>query len=239
MPKFQDAAEFAAAIAPVIDAAHVNVHASAHRAVTELAARSGVTPGLLHDLRFTLPLRPLTRASLAVVHRYGAAADRERAVQDHLREGTLAEDADGTLTLTPKGLDHVHGLYALHAAAADRAWAGRDADGLAELVGTVLDLAERLPGGALEFVAPPYEPEGAPPGLLLFNRLAALRYHRADAHAAAWQEAGLTAEEIVALTDGPVRARVEAATNDLAAQPYRRLAERDRERLYDGLLTLI
>ncbi|UBU13509.1 hypothetical protein [Nonomuraea gerenzanensis] len=243
MPKFQDPSEFAAAIAPVIGAAHVTVHASAARAVAALAETSGVTPGLLSDLRFTLPLRPLTRDHLAVIDRYGDAAARERDLQEHLLQRTLAEDGDGTLRPTDKGLEFVHRLYEVHAATAARVWAAHDLPGLAALVARVLDAAERVPGGALELVAPPYEPEGAErrgqAGLLLFNRLAVLRYHRADAHAAAWQAAGLTAAGIVGLPDGPLRAAIEAETNLRAAAPYRTLTVRERETLYDGLLKLV
>ncbi|MFD2356943.1 hypothetical protein ACFSTC_58395 [Nonomuraea ferruginea] len=84
----------------------------------------------------------------------------------------------------------------------------------------MLGKAMAEPGDALAVMAPPYEPEGAPAGLLLFNRLAALRYARADAHAAAWQAAGLTAAEVVALEPGPLRERIEAGTNRRAAVPY-------------------
>ncbi|MEV0388764.1 hypothetical protein [Nonomuraea sp. NPDC050643] len=234
MPKFQ---EYAAAIAPIISVVHVNVHAAASRAVTELSETSGVTPGFLSDLRFMLPLRPLTRAALAVIYRYrnGDAPGLRR----HLNEGTLAEYDDGTLRLTDKGLKFVHRLYDLHAAAAGRIWAGGDLPGLATLTGRVLDAAERVPGGALELVTPAYEPEGAEPRLLLFNRLAALRYHRADAHALAWQAEGLSAAEIVSLTDGPLRARIEAETDLRAAAPYGVLSAGERDTLYDGLLKLV
>ncbi|MFC5828703.1 hypothetical protein [Nonomuraea insulae] len=236
MPKFQDLSEYAAALAPIINVAHVNVHAAAARAVAELAETTGVTPGFLYDLRFTLPLRPVTRPELATIYRYGDAAEREPSLREHVSQGTLTEDGDGALRLTAEGLDFVHRLYDLHATAAERVWAGSDLDGL---VGRVLDGAERLPGGALELVAPPYEPEAAAPELLLFNRLAAFRYHRADAHAAAWQARGLSASEIVTLTDGPLHAEIEAETNRRAAAPYRVLSEEQREALYDGLLKLV
>ncbi|MBF8194492.1 hypothetical protein ITP53_54335 [Nonomuraea sp. K274] len=239
MPKFQDLSEYAAAIAPVVNAAHVNVHAAAHRAVTELAGTSGVTPGLLSDLRSALPLRPVTRAGLATIYRYADPAGTESGVQEHLREGTLVEDPDGTLRVTGKGMDFIRDLYAVHAAAAGRVWAGHDLPGLAALAGRVLDRARRAEGGALEVMAPPYEPEGAPAGLLLFNRLAAVRYHRADAHAAAWRAAGLSTAEIVGLRDGPLRARIEADTNLRAATPYEALSENERDTLYDALLKLI
>lgn len=237
MPKFQGLPEFAAAIAPVINAAQVNVHAAARRAVTEHAEASGVTPGYLSDLRFMLPLRPVTRAQLGMIYRYRDAAEREGGVQEHLREGTLIDD--GLLRVSGKGLAFVRRLYEVHAAAAERVWAGADVPDLAELAARVLGRAERVPGGALEVVAPPYEPEWATPGLLLFNRLAVLRYHRADAHAAAWQAAGLSAAEIVGLKDGPLRAGIEADTNRRAGAAYAVLSEKERDTLYDGLLELV
>ncbi|MEV4110063.1 hypothetical protein [Nonomuraea sp. NPDC049695] len=239
MPKIRELSEYAAAIAPVIDAAHVNVHAAARRAVTELSESSGVSPGFLSDLRFTLPLRSLTRTDLATVYRYGDADGRESGIQEHFREGTLADDGDGVLRVTAAGLEFIRRLYEVHGAAAERIWAGHDLAGLAGLAGRVLDQAERVPGGALALMAPPYEPAGAAPGVLLFNRLAALRYHRADAHAVAWQAEGLSAAEIVGLRDGPVRARIEADTNRRAAAPYEILSEDERQTLYDGLLKLI
>lgn len=237
MPKFRDLSEYAAEIAPVINVAHVNVHASAAQPLADLAATSGLTPAYLYDLRFTLPLRPLPRTGLAVLYRY--ASDQERTLLQHLDEGTLTEDGDGLLRLTDKGLEFVHHVYDLHAAAVARVWAGHDLAGPAELVGRVLDAAERLPGGALELVAPPYEPEGTGPGLRLFNRLAALRYHRADAHAAAWRSVGLSASEIVDLRDGPERTAIEAETNRRASAPYGALSETERDTLYDILLKLI
>ncbi|MGP3960813.1 hypothetical protein ACTWPT_32865 [Nonomuraea sp. 3N208] len=233
MPKFPDLAEYAAAIAPIIDAAHVNVHASALKAVTRLAETSGVTPGLLSDLRFALPLRPVTRAQLADVYRY-----REAGVQEHLREGTLGEN-DGVLRLTAHGLEFIHRLYELHAAATERVWDGHDLPGLAGLAGRVLDEAGRAPGSALKAVVPPYEPEWATQGVVLFNRLAVLRYHRADAHAAAWQAAGLSAAEIVGLRDGPLRAGIESDTNLRAGAPYGVLSADERDTLYEGLLKLV
>ncbi|MFI7135832.1 hypothetical protein ACIBQ1_60015 [Nonomuraea sp. NPDC050153] len=239
MPEIRELSDYAAAIAPVINAAHVNVHASARGAITELAETAGVSPGLLVDLRFALPLRPVTRTGLGTIYRYHDAAGRETEIQEHLREGTLAEDRDGVLRATGPGLEFIRKLYEAHGAAAERIGTGQDLPRLARLAGRVLDGAERLPGGALELVAPPYEPEGSGPGLLLFNRLAVLRYHRADAHARAWQAEGLSATEIVGLRDGPVRARIEAETNLRAALPYQVLTEDERQTLYDGLLRLI
>ena len=74
--------------------------------------------------------------------------------------------------------------------------------------------------------------------MLLFNRLAALRYHRADVHAAVWEEEGFTAAQIIALTPGVVRDRIEAETNRRAAVPYETLTTRERQTLLLGLSAL-
>jgi hypothetical protein len=253
MPKFAELSTYAGAIAPVIGAVHVNVHAAARAVGRELSGAPDPSPGFLNDLRFTLPLRPLTRAALAAVYRYGTADERESIIQEHLEQGALTEDPDGLLHATAHGLEIIHSLYGLHAAAVERIWPDHDVPALATLARSVLTQAQQdLPttahpsghsaeavGGAFAVVVPPYEPSDAPPGVLLFNRLAALRYHRADAHAAAWQEAGLSVADIVALKRGPVRERIEARTNQRAARPYRILTEAERARLYDGLLRLV
>ncbi|MFD1546901.1 hypothetical protein [Nonomuraea guangzhouensis] len=240
MPKFHDLSEYAETIGPVIAAVHVNVHASARKEV------AGLLPGFLIDLRFTLPVRPLTRRALATIYRYGDAAELDAEIRDHLERGTLEEDGDGALRPTAKALAFIDGLYAVHAATTERIWAGRDLQTLADLAGRVLDAAGASstdsggePGGAFAAMAPPYEPVGTPAGVLLFNRLAALRYHRADAHAAAWRAAGLTAAEIVALGPGPLRDRIERETNQRAAAPYGALTEHERALFHDGLLALV
>ncbi|MEV2267060.1 hypothetical protein [Nonomuraea africana] len=236
----QDLAAFAASIAPLIDAVHIDVHAAGRQAGLEYVRRSGLRPGFLIDQRYVLPLRPLTRAGLAAVYRYGSAAERDAEVAGHLAQGTLREDDDGRLHATPVTLAFVEGLYELHEGATARLWRGRDelVGELGELVGRLLEGADRAEGGALEVMAPPYEPEGVSAGLALFNRLAAVRYHRADAHAAAWQAEGLTAEEITGLREGPVWETVERGTNRRAAQPYALLEEEERERLRNGLRAL-
>ncbi|GAA3752767.1 hypothetical protein GCM10022225_41720 [Plantactinospora mayteni] len=93
-------------------------------------------------------------------------------------------------------------------------------------------------GRAFEAVAPPYEPDGTPPGVLLLNRLGTLRYHRADAHAAAWQAAGHTARSIVALVPGPERLAIELETDRRAAGPYAVLTPPERLCLLADLAAL-
>jgi hypothetical protein len=87
-------------------------------------------------------------------------------------------------------------------------------------------------------MAPVWEPRGAPPGLLVLNRLSAMRYHRADAHAAAWTAAGLTAAQVVAMPHDRERDPIEAETNRRAAAPYRVLPAADRIVLLADLAAL-
>ena len=87
-------------------------------------------------------------------------------------------------------------------------------------------------------MAPPYEPADATAGVLLHHRLSVLRYHRADAHAAAWQAAGLTSEAMTQLPAGPVRAAIEAETNRRAGVPYATLSVDERIALLAGLAAL-
>jgi hypothetical protein len=75
--------------------------------------------------------------------------------------------------------------------------------------------------------------------VLLFNRLAVLRYQRADAHAAAWQAAGLTADEIVALPPGPARDAIEQETNARNAAPYHALSTAERVTMLGVSPTLV
>lgn len=239
MPIIQDLSTYAAAIAPVINAVHVNVHAAARQAVTAHAEAVGLTPGLLLDLRHVLPLRPITRRALSAVYRYGGAAELDAEIREHVAQGALTVDGEGTLRVTARGMAFIDGVYAAHAGAVRRVWAAHDLKPLADLTRRVLDRAGRDPGGALEVMAPPYEPAGTSAGVLLFNRVATLRYDRADAHAAAWAAAGLTAGTIVDLQPGPLRDAIEDDTNHRAARAYDRLTGDERETLFEGLLRLV
>ncbi|MET9342556.1 hypothetical protein [Nonomuraea sp. NPDC003804] len=231
---------YAATIAPLIDAVHIDVHATRREKGLEYVRRSGLRAGFLIDQRYVLPLRPLTRAGLAAVYRYGTAGEQADEVAAQLRQGALREDEHGRLHATPATLAFIDGLYDLHGRATALLWSGREGlvAEVAALLGRLLDGAERMPGGALELMAPPYEPEGVPGGVMLFNRLAAFRYHRADAHAAAWQAAGLTAGEVTSLREGPLWEAVERDTNLRAAVPYGLLTGAERTLLLQGLRTL-
>ncbi|MEV0805522.1 hypothetical protein [Micromonospora sp. NPDC050200] len=64
--------------------------------------------------------------------------------------------------------------------------------------------------------------------MLLLNRLGPLRYHRADAHAAAWTAAGHPASSVSELPEGPERRAIELETDRRAASPYAALTAEER-----------
>jgi hypothetical protein len=164
----------------------------------------------------------------------------------------LDRSADGSITAADRGLAFLRDLFALHGRALTRRW-GTDGnqtgamphpdrvDRLTEVLGRVLAEAAATGGAAWAAQAPPYEPAGTPPGVLLLNRLSTLRYHRADAHAAAWQAAGLTAAGIAAMPWGRwslQRQAVEDDTDARAAAPYAVLTPEQRLRLLADLSAL-
>ncbi|HYV80904.1 MAG TPA: hypothetical protein VE979_22520 [Streptosporangiaceae bacterium] len=133
-----------------------------------------------------------------------------------LRAAGLIEAAgDGAIAATKTGRAVLAGMYQAGAEVTGQLW-GQHGDalaGLSDLAGRVVQAGLATGGDAYLALAPPYEPADATAGVLLHHRLSVLRYHRADAHAAAWQAAGLTSEDMMQLPAGPVRAAIEAETN--------------------------
>lgn len=115
---------------------------------------------------------------------------------------------------------------------------GQRVDRLNELVNRARETAAHTGGAGWAVFAPPHEPVNSPPGRLLLNRLSTLRAHRADAHVAAWQDAGLTAREVVAMPAGPDRDAIEDDTNERAGAPYAVLAADERLTLLADLAAL-
>ncbi|MGJ6964082.1 hypothetical protein ACSDR0_19415 [Streptosporangium sp. G11] len=236
MSRFDDLPGYAASIASLIDAVNLGVHIASRPLTRELTERSGLQTDLLVDLRFVLPARPLTAEGLAALYRYNPFSRSEIDVQ--VAQGTLVDD--GALHATATALSFIASLYEVHAAVTGELWAAQ-ADRLpelADLAGRLLESGAAGGGAAFAQASPPHEPVGTPPGVLLFNRLAVLRYHRADAHADAWRGEGLTVAQILALPPGPARDRIEVETNRRAARPYEALSTRDRQALLLGLSAL-
>jgi hypothetical protein len=218
------------------------IHASIKRAGPQLVTY-GAPPDALDivgQLRTGLAAHPVSAAGLAAVYRYRDADQVGRNLGALANAGIIEEAGDGAIRATRTGRALLAVMYESSAGAAAELWSGHreTVAGLNELAGRLVVAAAASGGDAYAAVAPPYEPPDAGPGLLLHHRLAVLRYHRADAHAAAWQAAGHTLATIRGLADGPERERIEAETNRRAGRPYATLSAAERSRLVTGLTGL-
>jgi hypothetical protein len=192
------------------------------------------------QLRTALPARKVAAAGIAAVYRYRDPGE-VRGDLDGLRAAGLIDAAgDGAIEATETGRAVLARMYQASAEVTGQLWSQHDnaLAGLNDLAGRAVQAGLATGGNAYLTMAPPYEPAGATVGLLLHHRLSVLRYHRADAHAAAWQAAGLTSEAMMQLPDGPERAAIEAETNRRAGEPYATLSAGERVELLAGLAAL-
>lgn len=238
-------ARFAAAVAPAV----VRVFNSGTRAPRDAGGHDLVMAyggpraiGYVIDLRNPLAAGRTVSADGLLAHcRYDNPDRVHEAVQRSAEHGMLDLHDDGSIAATERGHKFLADLYALHADVLAELWEGEHearVQRLAGVLGRLLDAAESTGGSAWSVQAPPHEPPDATASVLLLNRLSALRAHRADAHAAAWQAAGLTAEQIVAMPPGPERAAIEDDTNTRAAAPYTALTADERLELLADLAAL-
>jgi hypothetical protein len=237
---------FAARVAPLLDAAFGSAQEYvAEHGGKDLVRGFGAPAAALITFRTALgwPGRWVTRAQSDEVARYGDPAERWASIETAAADGFLELDGDeldgDRFRAAARGAEFLAALAGLQDRLMGRRWAGLD-DTVARATGVfgrLLDAAAETGGPTYHTMAPPYE-TGAGPGVLLVNRMGTFRYHRADAHAAAWRAAGLTAAQIVALISGPERERIEAETNRLAAPPFGVLASPERAALLEDLATL-
>lgn len=187
-------------------------------AVHRNSARPTIRPPHLWVLADVASLLPAPLDVVHNVHRYHAE-QRDLALFGLAKEGWIT--ITDAVTPTPFAEPFIAEINANHAKAAEALWP--DAPSLSIEVDHPFSAAVT----------------GDSPAARLWDKLRALRYHRADAHAAAWQAQGLTVEGIRTLaTDDPVRVRIEAATNRMAARPYRVLNRNERAVLLTTLRKL-
>jgi len=233
----------AALVAPQIERlTFAVIHAAIRRAGPRVMTYA-VPPDaidIVGQLRTGLAARPVSAAGLAAIYRYRDADQIRRNLHALASAGIIEQADDGAIRATGTGRALLAMMYESDAEAAAELWSAprETVADLNELAGQLVVAAAASGGDAYAAVAPPYEPPGASPELLLHHRLAVLRYHRADAHAAAWQAAGHTVDTIRGLADGPQREGIEAETNRRAGLPYATLSAAERSRLLSGLTGL-
>jgi len=234
---------FARLIAPVIERLTLAVVAKAMGRGASATVPTAVPPGAMRmfgQLRTALLARKVPTAALAAIYRYRDVGDVRRDLEGLHAAGLIDTTDDGAIKATGSGRVVLTEMYKVSADMAGELWAGQEGSlaCLSSLAGRVVDAALVTGGEAYLAMAPPYEPAGAAFGLLLHTRLSVLRYHRADAHAAAWQAAGLTSAAISKLAAGPVRDAIEAETNRQAGIPYTALDPDERMTFLAGLAAL-
>lgn len=147
---------------------------------------------VLGDLASVLAHGPMPLRAVRDLHRYHPGLDAALADADWLVV------VDDLVTATPRCREFLHAVNEAHARAAAELWPEPP----------VRVLLSALPGVEHPMSA---ARTGDGPHARLFDRLRALRHHRADAHARAWADEGLEVREMPA--DDPVRVRIEAATD--------------------------
>ncbi|MDZ5446308.1 hypothetical protein U2F26_26840 [Micromonospora sp. 4G57] len=239
---------FAGLVAPAVDRAFVaGMLAGRDGGGAELSSRYGgpAATGFLVEFRTRLAA-PGGRARLRGGHPLPGSGLLPAGAGQAGRPRDAAP-GDGGFSATERGLAFLTEIYQVHAEVTEELWAGHDdrvvrlVEALGRLLAYALVLADAEPavaGSAFAAMAPPYEPEGTPPGVLLLNRLGTLRYHRADAHAAAWRAAGHTAASIAELPPGAERLAIELETDRRAAGPYVVLTAEERLAMLADLAAL-
>ncbi|MET7966125.1 hypothetical protein [Micromonospora sp. NPDC005305] len=237
---------FAGLVAPAVDRTFVaGMLAGRDGGGAELSSRYGgpAATGVLVEFRTRLaaPGGTVDAPGFAAVTRYRDPAALRRALDKQVAYGMVQRFPDGGFCATERGLAFLAELFGVHAEVTEELWAGHDerVERLVSALGRVLAHAVVSAGpGAFATMAPPHEPDGTPPGVLLLNRLGTLRYHRADAHAEAWTAAGHTAASVAGLPAGPERLAIEQETDRRAAGPWAVLAAGERLELLADLAAL-
>lgn len=231
---------FPATIRPRIDRVYSTLRRAAGPASREIVIRHGIAPesmGLLGDVYFAALARPITTAGIVAVTRYHDPAGVEASIAASVADGLVDRDPSGTIILTRAGRDLLFEIQDTVGAATEALWprSTRTLERLTDVLGRLIVTGATTGGAAFAAMAPPYERAAAGRGVRFAGRLGAFRHHRADAHAAAWAAAGLTATQMVALDDPMLRDQIEDDTNRRDAPVYRFLDAYDR----DGFLAAL
>ncbi|MEV7228523.1 MULTISPECIES: hypothetical protein [Polymorphospora] len=237
---------FAALVAPAVDRLVVGTAATGwERGGAALSQRYGgpAATGFLMEFRTRLaaPGGTVSAPGFAAVTRHRDPVRCQRGLDKQVAYAMIHRTTEGGLQATERGRTYLAEVYELHARITGELWEQRHGGRVARLVdvlGVLVTEAARDGGDAFGALAPPYEPDGCPPGVLLLNRLSVLRQHRADAHAAAWTAAGHTRLTIADLPPGPERLAIEQETDRRSAAPYAALAPEARLRLLADLAAL-
>jgi hypothetical protein len=229
----------AIAAAPLIDRARLAI---ARRIAAQAAPGDGsglneAAAGMLAMLRHTLPARAVTANQLRTVYTFHDN-DHYIATQAELTSAGLIRIGDGQIWLTDHGRVWIERLWRITDDVVTRLWhPERDrVDALAALITPVVARATAAPGPALSVFTPIYDRPDASPSTHLAERLTQLRFHRLDAHVAAWRAAG--APPMNDTLPPGMRGQIEEETNRRAATVYEPISPDQRADLLTHLARL-
>jgi hypothetical protein len=199
-----DLLEYVARLAPQIDRLFIAGHRAAAPLTRELRVELGRPRTVMIDLRKLL-LSPtgMTAPQAEALERYQDPREIAATIDQHVREGLLRRHRTGIVP-TERGRDLLLKLTDILGRAVDGLWGdGESVSRATEPALTAVQAAQRLPPDrypAFSAERAGYMPESPSPAMALWSNLATLRYLRADAHALAWHEVGLSVREIQILT---------------------------------------
>lgn len=230
-----DACATAAAVATELHRLVPGVHAAARP--RGAAALAPVRPhgGFLVDLRTVLLHGAVPLAAVRAVHRHLPRLD---ATMASLAAGGWLELSATDVIATERCRRLLTELMAILDGVCDTLW-GTPSPTLATAEALVAAGTGTSEGAAFDALSAAGHPGPGTVAGRLFTALCALRYHRADAHAAAWAAEGLTVDGVRSLADDdPLRRRIETTTDRVAARPYRSLPADARHTFVTALRAL-
>ena len=232
-------ASVAAVVAPILDRIRVHIAHQLPVVAGDLLQANGldlVRGQLVGMLRNLMPDRTTRRQHVQAAFRYWPEGQVDQAL-DQLVAGGLLQESGTDLGLTGAGRQLMLELRARFEQIIGDLWSDHAAavQAVAPLVDRCVAAAAASGGPSFALAWPVWQPADGSASMSVAEQLTPLRFHRADAHAAAWEAAGLTVSDVQQLGPGPQRDAIEADTNERAAAPYAALSPGERFALVAGL----
>jgi hypothetical protein len=231
------AVDYARLIAPIVDRIHI---AGAGAITPEIQAsmedKIPSPPAVASMLSGALPPDGATWDEFLLPTRYIPADGLNGQLQFVESVGVIVMNDQG-LRFTSDGLVSAQAMVDLMPGAMAGQWELHVGamPALAGIAAKVSDAALATGSPFCSFTARLLAPVQSNTAYDLWFSVTVARRHRADAHAAAWAEAGHTATSIVALGAGPERQSIERRTNELNASIFDTLSVDEQWTLMAGL----
>jgi hypothetical protein len=237
-----DPAVFSGLVAPVVDRIAISVHPAVDKdAIDALRGDLKFRPAAMTLFAGAIAGGTVSAHEYSELNRYEHFGPGGPFLEGLAARGAITIADDGSFTGTPDGVSVAKSLVTLQSAAAAQLFAPRAASwaSLRSMMDRCCDAAATDPLSPLgAYARRSWMPNDASDAAHIWNDCVVLRMHRSDAHARAWVEQGLTAQQAKQLPVGAHRDAIEARTNELAAVPWVDLSAHERTVLLAGLAAL-